>query len=222
MRILALTLITATALSGCKQYASELARQLDREVGSNSSEATFGTAVAQNSALNRGAEGYRLDLDRRFAAEVNTMVNFEFNSANLDAVAQSTLREQASFIRQFPEVRFKVYGHTDLVGSNAYNRSLGLRRANAVVNYLVAQGISRSRLEAVVSLGETQPLVATPGRERANRRTVTEVSGFVEGGRPGELNGRYAEIIFRDYVADGAEARSTLSNLSTEGFGSEE
>ena len=78
-----------------------------------------------------------------------------------------------------------------------------MRRAQAVVAFLSRQGISRSRLEAVVSRGETQPLIVTEGRERANRRTVTEVSGFVED-TPGELNGKYAEIIFRDYVASAA------------------
>src|SRR5690606_16347783 len=101
--------------------------------------------------------------------------------------------------RQFPEVRFRVYGHTDLVGSNAYNKSLGLRRANAVVAFLSSQGISRSRLEAVVSHGETQPLVFTQNEERRNRRTVTEVSGFVEK-NPLILNGKYAEVIFREYI----------------------
>ncbi len=71
------------------------------------------------------------------------------------------LDKQANFIRQFPEVRFKVFGHTDLVGSQGYNYNLGLRRANAVVNYLVGKGISRSRLEAVVSYGKTRPIIQT-------------------------------------------------------------
>lgn len=66
-----------------------------------------------------------------------------------------------------------------------------------------------TRLEAVVSYGETQPLIVTQGRERRNRRTVTEVSGFVQG-HPNLLNGRYAEVIFREYVTSG-EPASTLS-----------
>ncbi|KAG1713641.1 Peptidoglycan-associated lipoprotein [Nymphon striatum] len=143
-----------------------------------------------------------VNLNRRFANEVNTMVTFPFNSTVLDAAARQTLQQQATWIRQFPEVRFKVYGHTDLVGSTAYNRRLGLRRAEAAVLYLTSQGISRSRLEAVVSFGETQPLVVTQGMERRNRRTVTEVSGFVES-HPTLLNGRYAEVVFREYVISG-------------------
>lgn len=213
MRTLALTLAAATALTGCQQYSSQLARDLDREVGTYGDQTLFGGSVAQNIAINEGAEGYRIELDRRFAAEVTTMVNFEFNSSALDAQAQAILREQANFIRQFPEVRFSVYGHTDAVGSNAYNRALGLRRAQAVVAYLVSQGVDRSRLEALVSLGETQPLVATQGRERANRRTVTEVAGFVESADATPLNGRYAEIIFRDYV-DSARVQATTQGIA--------
>ena len=135
-------------------------------------------------------------------------MNFAFDSANLDAGARDTLREQARWIKQFPEVRFRVYGHTDRVGNEAYNKSLGMRRANAVVNFLVSQGISRNRLEAVVSFGETQPLIVTEGRERRNRRTVTEVSGFVAG-HPTVLEGRYAEVIYREYI-NSAQPRSTL------------
>ena len=118
-------------------------------------------------------------------------------------------------IRQFPEVRFRVFGHTDLVGSDAYNRNLGLRRAQAAVAYLATQGIGRDRLEAVVSLGQTQPLIPTPEPERRNRRTVTEVSGFVEN-NPMLLNGKYAEVVFREYVASAAPA-STVTPASVTG-----
>lgn len=216
MRMIALTLATATALTGCQQWSSQLARDLDREVGTSGDQTAFGGSVARNAAINEGADGFRIELDRRFASEVTTMVNFEFNSAVLDAPAQAILREQANFISQFPEVRFSVYGHTDAVGSNGFNRALGLRRARAAVNYLVGQGIDRSRLEALVSLGETQPLVATQGRERANRRTVTEVAGFVQAGNPAPLNGRYAEIVFRDYVQSGVVQATTMGIAGAE------
>jgi hypothetical protein len=116
--------------------------------------------------------------------------------------------QQADFIRQFPEVKFRVYGHTDAVGGTAYNKRLGLRRARAVVNFFSSQGINRDRLEAVVSFGESQPLIVTEGRERRNRRTVTEVSGFVDR-HPTVMDGKYAEIIYRDYIRS-AEPASTL------------
>lgn len=181
-------------LAGCAPGTS-----FHQEAGSVSSDAAFGTAVIDNYMVHNGAADYRVSLARRFDAEVPSTINFAFNSYALDEEARAILRRQADWIRQFPEVRFRVYGHTDLVGSASYNRTLGLRRAEAAVAYLTSQGVDRSRLEALVSFGEEQPLIVTEGRERRNRRTVTEVSGFVEG-HPGVLNGRYAEIIFRDYV----------------------
>tara|TARA_R110002095_G_scaffold208655_1_gene194522 strand:+ start:77 stop:634 length:558 start_codon:yes stop_codon:yes gene_type:complete len=173
----------------------------------------FGNANLNNRLIMTGERQYTFDLANRFASEVTSVVNFEFNSAQLDANAQAVLRQQANWIRQFPEIRFRVFGHTDAVGSNRYNKALGLRRAKAVVSYLSTLGISRSRLEAVVSFGETQPLIVTQGRERKNRRTVTEVSGFVER-HPTVLDGKYAQIIYRDYVASSTPP-SQLSDTLT-------
>lgn len=170
-----------------------------RELGADLDEGGFGNPTAHNYLVQTGQLPYVINLAERFAAEVPTTVNFAFDSAVIDAEAQSILRRQAHWIRQFPEVTFRVYGHTDLVGTPAYNYQLGLRRARAVVSFLGRNGISRSRLEALVSYGETQPLIMTRDRERQNRRTVTEVSGFVQR-HPTVLNGQYAQIIFREYV----------------------
>lgn len=202
MRNLTITAAALAALAACAPGDPDAASTW-REAGSPVGIGDFGNATMNNILTQSGQSDYRISLARRFAAEVPTTINFAFNSYALDEQARATLRMQADFIRQFPEVRFRVYGHTDLVGTQAYNRQLGLRRAEAAVLYLISQGIDRARLEAVVSHGEEQPLIVTEGQERANRRTVTEVSGFIES-RPGELNGRYAEIIFRDYVASAA------------------
>jgi len=179
------------ALAGC---------DMTREAGASLDRGTFGDATMNNMLIQSGELSYMVALTEKFAADVQNTVNFEFDSAVLDAEAQEILRRQAHWIKQFPEIRFRVYGHTDLVGSNAYNKSLGQRRANAVVAYLASQGVSRARLEAVASFGETRPLVYTEGPERANRRTVTEVSGLVAR-RPAPLDGKYAELIYREYVA---------------------
>lgn len=192
------TALVAATLSACGPSDPTFSSFFS-EAGAEIDQGDFGNATANNAAVQSGQQDYTINLARRFNADVDPMVNFEFDSAVLDAQAQATLRQQADWIRQFPEVRFKVFGHTDLVGSAEYNRNLGLRRAQAVVAYLTTQGISRDRLEAVVSFGQTQPLIPTPEPERRNRRTVTEVSGFVETS-PLLLNGKYAEVIFREYV----------------------
>lgn len=199
MRRIAITAAALGALAACAPSDPTFS-SFFREAGAPVDDGGFGNATMNNILSQSGDSDYRINLARRFAAEVPTTINFAFNSYALDEEARAVLRAQADWIRQFPEVRFKVYGHTDLVGSTAYNRRLGLRRAEAAVLYLISQGISRSRLEAVVSYGEEQPLIVTEGEERRNRRTVTEVSGFVQS-HPSVLNGRYAEIIFRDYVA---------------------
>lgn len=205
------TLIATIAIAGLSACGGGFGSGyvFNRAAGSQLDGGSFGNATMNNTQTQTGQQSYTINLARRFATEVNSTINFPFNSTALDEEARAILRQQADWIKQFPEVRFKVFGHTDLVGSQAYNRRLGLSRAQAAVTYLTSQGISRSRLEAVVSYGETQPLVVTDGMERRNRRTVTEVSGFVDD-NPMVLNGKYAQIIFRDYVASGVP-KTTLA-----------
>jgi len=177
------------ALSGCTL----------NQVGAHLERTEHGAAHAHNLRVQTGQLSYAQALGQRFAAEVPTTVNFAFDSAVPDAQAQAILARQAHWIRQFPEVTFRVYGHTDLVGSAAYNHQLGLRRARAVVDVLVRHGVDRGRLEALVSHGQTRPLIPTPNPERINRRTVTEVSGFVRR-HPTVMDGNYAQVIYREYV----------------------
>mmetsp|Transcript_23089 Transcript_23089/g.39332 ORF Transcript_23089/g.39332 Transcript_23089/m.39332 type:complete len:222 (-) Transcript_23089:568-1233(-) len=210
--IISVAMAGSIALGACAPSSDPVYTQFYREAGALVDTGQFGNATANNTLIMTGERQYTFDLANRFASEVITTVNFAFNSSQLDAGAQDALREQAQWIRQFPEIKFRVYGHTDAVGSNASNKRLGLSRANAVVAYLTTQGISRSRLEAVASFGETQPLIVTQGRERRNRRTVTEVSGFVQS-HPSVLNGRYAEIIYRDYLKS-AEPQSQLTGIT--------
>lgn len=200
--LISVTLASTIALSACGTSSDPVYTQFYREAGALVDTGQFGNATANNTLIMTGERQYTFDLANRFATEVITTVNFSFNSSVLDAGAQDALRQQAIWIRQFPEIRFRVYGHTDAVGSSGYNKQLGLARARAVVGFLTSQGITRDRLEAVASFGETQPLIVTQGRERRNRRTVTEVSGFVET-HPSVLDGKYAQIVYRDYVTSG-------------------
>ena len=184
-----------------------------REAGYEVDQGAFGNATLNNAQVQTGELTYAQILGQRFAAEVPTQINFAFDSAKLDAGAQRILLQQANWIKQFPEARFRVYGHTDAVGSKAYNQSLGQRRADAAVAFLTQQGISRSRLEAVVSFGKTRPLIDTANRDRRNRRTVTEVSGFVEADQQ-LLDGKYARIINREYIQS-ANSNSSIRASST-------
>lgn len=185
--------ILALALASCGPIE-------DRVAGAEIDEGNFGNATLNNTLVQTGQRDATYALGTRFAAEVSPTITFAFNSDRITPEARAVLLRQADWIRQFPELRFSVYGHTDAVGSNAYNQSLGKRRAQAVVSFFAAQGISTSRLQALVSYGETRPLIATPGPEQQNRRTVTEVSGFVKS-YSGLLDGKYAQVIYREYIS---------------------
>lgn len=173
-------------------------------IGTLDNQGAFGHAYVENQSaqIAYGSESRLKNLGAAFASAVPTMVNFEFNKSNLDAEAKRVLNLQADWIKSHPSVRFSVFGHTDLVGSNAYNRSLGLRRARNSVNYLVSRGVNRHQLSALVSKGETQPLVASGGPERLNRRAVTGVTGFMQNNRGTGMDGKRALIVYNEYVND--------------------
>lgn len=199
------------ALGACSDSWSEF----NREAGAEVDEGNFGGPTMNNSLLMMGEIDATMVLLRRFNEEVPPMITFEFDRSDITPEAAAILERQADWIRQFPEVRFKVYGHTDLVGTNAYNQALGLRRAKAVVAFFASRGISSSRLEAVVSYGETQPLIFTEQPEQRNRRTVTEVTGFVKGAN-GVTNGKYIEVVWREYVAGATRVHPQNTQVITQ------
>lgn len=205
-----LILTMAGTLAACEQNP-----YYNRELGASVDEGGFGTVTRNNTGIMSGEISATQQLATRFAAEVPNTITFEFNSANLTPDARRTLAQQANWIRQFPELRFSVYGHADAVGSNAYNKRLGKQRAQAVVDFFASQGVSRSRLEALVSYGETRPVVATQGPEMANRRTVTQVSGFAKG-RAALLNGKYAAVIMREYIESATRPHPTSTQTATQ------
>lgn len=186
-----LTVSTALALAGCGD--------MHREAGAEVDGGTFGNATMNNSMVQTGAIDAHAIMAQRFAREVPSTITFPFNSSDLTSEARAVLDQQAMWMRQFPELRFSVYGHTDLVGGDGFNQALGKRRAKAVVAYLAARGIAPARVDALVSFGKTQPVVNTLSPEERNRRTVTEVSGWSKGN--GQLlNGKYAAILAREYI----------------------
>ncbi len=197
-----MSLIAAAALmiSGCA------GAQLDRQAGALNNEMAFGQAAAfsQAAQIRGGLPEALRNVSTSFRAAVPTTINFEFNKATLDAAARATLDQQARWISGYPQVQFSVYGHTDLVGSAGYNRSLGMRRAQATVAYLVSRGVARGQLKAVASRGETQPIVTTQSPERLNRRTLTDVSGFanLRKTRGTGTDGKRALIVYGEYVDD--------------------
>ena len=103
-------------------------------------------------------------------------VYFGTDEYSLDQATQVTLAAQARWLVANPSVRASIEGHADERGTREYNQALGERRANAVRDYLVSQGVPTSRL-VVTSWGKERP-VAQGSNEEAwaqNRRAVTVV-----------------------------------------------
>jgi OmpA-OmpF porin, OOP family len=89
------------------------------------------------------------------------------------------LDEAVDTLKRYPNVHVEVDGHTDSVGSDAYNQRLSERRAKGVYDYLTQHGIDASRLDGPKGFGKTQPIDTNDtaaGRQR-NRRTELKVEG---------------------------------------------
>jgi len=96
---------------------------------------------------------------------------YDFDSDVVRAEAATNLRSLAASLGRYPNTDLLVSGHTDAVGTTAYNEALSLRRATAASRYLVDQGVSNGRVRAV-GRGETEALVPneTEAGRQANRR----------------------------------------------------
>jgi outer membrane protein OmpA-like peptidoglycan-associated protein len=95
---------------------------------------------------------------------------FDFDSARLDVPARQELEVAIRWLREAPERRLVIEGHTDEVGSARYNQRLGLERARSARDYLVSRGV-RPEQVTVRSGGEAEPISDDPA---ANRRAELE------------------------------------------------
>jgi len=103
-------------------------------------------------------------------------VNFAFNSTELTPQSKGVLDEWVTRIKGDQTIRVEVAGHTDSVGSDAYNQKLSEGRAKSVVDYFVSQGVSADRLKAV-GYGKTKPVAsnATDAGRAENRRVELHI-----------------------------------------------
>ncbi|MGE3622747.1 MAG: peptidoglycan-associated lipoprotein Pal [Bdellovibrionales bacterium] len=108
---------------------------------------------------------------------VGDRVFFEFNASDISSEARATLDRQAAWLKKYPNIDVTIEGHCDERGTREYNLALGDRRATAVKNYLVSNGVSASRVKTI-SYGKERPAVL--GHNEAawaqNRRGVTVVT----------------------------------------------
>lgn len=93
----------------------------------------------------------------RARAILEERVQFDYDASDLRVDAEEALGRKVPILRANPGVRMRIVGHADERGSVEYNLALGMRRANAVRDYLVGFGIDASRFDTG-SMGEDIPL----------------------------------------------------------------
>src|ERR671932_1759894 len=114
---------------------------------------------------------------------------FDLNKATLKPGAEQNIRRIAAVLQQYPNHQISVEGHTDSLGSEAYNQRLSEERAAAVRAALVAGGVDAGRITSR-GFGETQPVAdnGTPAGRQRNRRVEVVVLGagtLADAQRPG-------------------------------------
>jgi len=110
-------------------------------------------------------------------------VNFDFDKSKLRPDAVAILNEAIEVLKKYPELKVEVAGHTDSVGTDAYNQKLSERRAKAVYDYLTSNGVDAGRLIGPHGYGETRPIAPNtnpdgsdnPAGRAQNRRTELNV-----------------------------------------------
>jgi outer membrane protein OmpA-like peptidoglycan-associated protein len=109
-------------------------------------------------------------------------VLFDFNQATLKPGAKEKLAKVSGILLAYPTLRMTVEGHTDSVGTDEYNLQLSQRRADAVRDYLVSNGISMDNIQTA-GLGKAGPVASndTAAGRQQNRRVEMVVSGEVIG-----------------------------------------
>jgi OmpA-OmpF porin, OOP family len=128
--------------------------------------------VAEPAPVEEALEAVRVELD----------VKFDFDKATVKPESQGDIKALADFMNQYPQTTTVVEGHTDSVGSDAYNQNLSERRARAVREVLVNQyGVDASRVNAA-GYGESRPVAdnATDAGRAINRRVEAEVEAQIK------------------------------------------
>ena len=164
-------------------------------------------AAAQSDQLRQQAEREKQELRARLLQQLNTVlatrdsarglianmsdVLFKSGSFELLTGARERLAKVSGIVLAYPSLHLSVEGHTDSVGTDDYNQQLSEKRAEAVRDYLVQQGISSDAIIAS-GFGKTAPVASndTPEGRKQNRRVELVLSGDaigdLTGGGPSE------------------------------------
>lgn len=165
-----LAYVAQQEVAKARQVATEKQARLESKAIAVAREDQLDAVVAQLAALKarETEQGLVLTVSDVF---------FEFDKADLKPSAVQELAQVAAFVRDHPDRNVVIEGHTDSLGTDAYNVDLSQRRAQAVRSFLIAQGVAPSRLIAQ-GFGESYPIASNTdeaGRQQ-NRRVEMLVS----------------------------------------------
>ncbi len=172
--------VEAEAASEAARRRQELALEQSRreaEIAAREAAAAEADRVRSEfmARLNRALPTY--ESDRGLVAEI-AGVQFATGAATLNPAAREALARFSGIVVTYPELRFKIEGHTDSTGGAATNRALSLSRAITVRDYLIAQGVAATTI-GVEGLGPDRPVddnATASGRAR-NRRVEIVLTG---------------------------------------------
>ncbi|MBP5430029.1 MAG: OmpA family protein [Elusimicrobiaceae bacterium] len=104
-------------------------------------------------------------------------INFAYNSATMDAKSTATVEKTAAILKKYPNAKIRVAGYTDSMGNPAYNMDLSERRAHAVAEGLVKNGVPAANV-SYIGYGEANPVATNKTAEGRyqNRRVELEVT----------------------------------------------
>jgi outer membrane protein OmpA-like peptidoglycan-associated protein len=177
-------------------------RPAQAEAGRESAEQARREAE-QAEAQRQQAETDKTRLRERLRQQLNTILEtretarglivnisdvlFDFNRYTLKPGSREKLAKVSGILLAYPGLKVEMEGHTDNIGTDEYNRKLSQERADAVRDYLVAQGVPAASLSAT-GLGKSGPVASNDtafGRQQ-NRRVEMVVSGEPIGVEPGQ------------------------------------
>jgi len=150
-RPLFLCLVAALLASGCAGKAKA------PDPAEASGGASAPAAAAKDPKADFGGKTPEQALDHAIALSLET-VYFDFDSYVLTGDAQNNLRNMAKALKADSSLKLQVEGHTDARGSNEYNLSLSLKRADAIKEFLMSEGVVKDVL-VTTGLGEEKPAV---------------------------------------------------------------
>lgn len=173
------------AANASAQAMSAQAQAANAESQAASAQAQAASAQAQAAALQQKLDELQAKQTERGVLVTLGDVLFEFNRAEVKTTATAELRKLADFLQQYPGRRILIEGHTDNIGSDAYNQQLSRRRAESVASALQAMGVQAPRV-SVVGYGKSYPVAdnSSDTNRALNRRVEVYLSDNDQPVRP--------------------------------------